>query len=240
VGDAPDEPTPATLGALSNPNGLWVQPDGTFYVLDLGNAKIRKVTPEGEMSTLIAMDSLPVGRGLWVAPDESEVLIAAGSEVRRWTPEGGSEVVAGGFASLGMVLRSPDGRILVGDRAGHRVYAVGTDGTTTPIAGTSTSGPFQEGARALETPLDEPRAIWPYGGGLFIGLHNGRRVLYVDAEGITHLILQGSGDTHAGDGEPWDSPGHKIGELRSLSVSAQDLIIVENDAGFVRVVRGGA
>jgi hypothetical protein len=237
-GNGPDDESPATTVALSNPNGIWVQPDGTFYVVDLDNAKIRKVTPDGTARTLVTLDSLPIGRGLWVAPDESELLIAAGSELRRWTQSDGVSVVARDFLGLGMVLRAPDGRILVGDRGAHRVLAVSEDGTTTPIAGTGEPAPFVDGQTALATPLDEPRAIWPHAGGLFIGLHAGRRVLFVDAAGIVHSLLSGAGDSHAGDGERWDTSGDKIGEVRSVTLSpAGDLIIVEHDAGFVRVVR---
>lgn len=238
AGDAPDTPAAAREGALSNPNGLWVQPDGTFYILDLDNAKIRKVTPDGQMSTLIKLESLPIGRGLWVAADESEALIAAGTELLRWTPGGGVEVLANGFDSLGMVLRTDDGRTLAGDRKGHRVYSVGPDGTKTAIAGDGTQGSFVEGNLALLTPLNEPRAIWPYGGGLFVGLHDECRVLYIDATGITHLILRGTAQAHGGDGEAWSTPGDKIGELRSLTIDfAGNLILVEKDEGFVRVLR---
>ena len=234
-GNAPDAATPALEGALSSPNGLWVNPDGTFYIVDLGNAKVRRVTPQGQMSTLFAMASLSVGRGLWVAEDESEALVASGSELLAWTPSGGVRTLASGFGGLGMVLKTKTGRILAGDREGLRVYEVTPDGKRTVIAGNGTSDTFVDGGRATETAFNEPRAIWPYGEGLLVGLHDGCRIIYIDNEGYSHLMLRGSKKSHAGDGEPYDATRATIGEVRSITVDASgNLIFVENDTGVVR------
>lgn len=235
-GDASDEGVEARQGALSSPNGIWVQPDGTFYILDLGNAKVRRVTPDGIMSTFITMEGLSTGRGLWVAVDESEALIAAGTELLSWTSADGVRTLASGFGSLGMVLRTADGRILVGDRGGMRVFEVLADGTKTVVAGNGRADEsFVDGAKATETALDEPRAIWPYAGGILVGLHDGCKIIYVDGEGFAHLMLQGSSSSHSGDGAPYDPSAKTIGEMRSITVNSQgDIIFVENDVGYVR------
>jgi hypothetical protein len=235
-GDALDDGVDARKGALSDPNGIWVQPDGTLYILDLGNAKVRRVTPDGIMSTLIELQSLSTGRGLWVAVDESEALIAAGSELLSWTASDGVRTLASGFGSLGMVLKTPDGRILVGDRGGMRVYEVHADGKKTAMAGNGgAEESFVDGAKATETAFDEPRAIWPYAGGILVGLHNGCKIIYVDSEGFAHLMLQGSSSSHSGDGAPYDPSVKTIGEMRSVTVTSHgDIIFVENDVGYVR------
>jgi hypothetical protein len=237
-GDAADEPGPALEGALSNPNGVWVQDDGRFYIVDLGNSKIRAVSTDGQMRTLVTLDRLVIGRGLWVNEAETEALIADGARLLRWTAEAGVETFAEGFVSLGMVLRLSEDRIVVGDRGGHRVVEIDASGEATPLAGNGLAAPFTDGAKALETALAEPRAVWPYDGGFFVGLHDDCRVIYVDRVGDAHLFLDGSTNSHAGDGEPYDSPGRKIGEVRSVTGAPNgDLIIVENDLGYVRVVR---
>lgn len=237
AGDAPDVEGPALDGQLSNPNGLWVQPDGTFYIVDLDNAKVRKVQ-DGVMSTLFTVDGLSVGRGLWVSADESEALVASGSELLRWTRDGGVKTVASGFGSLGMVLSDAEGMIWIGDRGGHGVWTLDAEGEQKRVAGNGLAGVFSDGAVAIETPFDEPRAVWPFDGGFFVGLHDRCQVLYVDDLGVGHLFLDGSGQAHSGDGEAFDTPGEKIGEVRSVSVAPSgDLIVVENDTGFVRVVR---
>jgi len=237
AGRAPDLETPATQAALSNPNGLWVASSGTVYIVDLDNYRIRRVTPNGMMTTLIRMNDLPVGRGLWVADDESEALIAAGSELRRWTPAEGVTRFASGFGALGMVLKDNAGRILVGDRDGQRVYMLASDGTKTVIAGNGTAGAFVDGSLATEAALNEPRAIWPYGDGLLVGLHDGCKILYVDKEGYAHLMLRGSAKSNAGDGSPYDPTQSTIGEVRSITVDhTGSIVFVENDVGRIRKV----
>lgn len=236
-GDAPDEPGPAREGALHNPNGLWVTKSGNVFILDMDNAKIRKVTPEGEMSTFITLENIAVGRGLWVADDESEAFICNDRILLRWTPENGSKAFSAGFGELGMVLRDDSGRLLVGDRGKNQVFAVEPNGAKVPLVGTGAEGPLVEGRLATETPVPEPRAIWPFKGGLFVGLHDVCRVLFVDDAGVVHQFLTGSTKSHSGDGEDFDTPGRKIGEVRSVSVTPQgDLLIVESDLGYVRRV----
>lgn len=239
AGNAPNVAAPANQGALSNPNGLWVSATDTVYIVDLDNRKIRRVTPDGMMSTLITLTSLVTGRGLWVADDESEALIASGTTLYRWTPAQGAVPFALGFRELGMVLRTPDGRILAGDRGGRRAYEIAEDGKKRVIAGNGTTGPFIDGGLATKIGFDEPRAIWPLGGGLLVGLHNGCKIIYIDDEGYAHLMLQGTGSSHGGDGLPYDPTKRLIGELRSVTVDVQgNLIFVENDKGYVRRIKG--
>ena len=45
-------PAAATNLQLNFPNGLWVRADGTVYVLDTENGRVRRVTTNGVMSTL--------------------------------------------------------------------------------------------------------------------------------------------------------------------------------------------
>ena len=44
--------TIATNVAMNQPNGLWVRGDGTVYVLDTGNGKVRRLDTNGMMTTL--------------------------------------------------------------------------------------------------------------------------------------------------------------------------------------------
>ena len=137
-----------------------------------------------------------------------------------------------------MVLRAPDGRVWVGDRGGNQVLSISDAGQVQAQAGDPNASTYQDGASALQAALLEPRAIWPFLGGWFIGLHGGNKVVYLDDRGTTHLFLDGGAGAHAGDGEPFDTPGAKINEVRSLTLSmGGDMIIVESDAGYVRVVK---
>lgn len=242
AGDGSDGPVAATTVALYDPNGLDVHADGTFYILDLGNAKVRKVTPDGILTTLFSIPTgLLIGRGLWVADDESEALVTSADRVKRWRPADGVTDFATGFIDLGMVLRVAPGRVLIADRGGFRVFEARGEGDcmdVVPIAGIGMPGATSPGSLATETPFWEPRAIWPYpGGGLFVGTHRGSQVFFIDTAGRVHLFLDGANGAFAGDGQPYHTPGQKVSELRSLALNpAGDLVITESDEGRVRVV----
>jgi len=54
----------ATEVPLDHPNGVWVNRQGGFYILDLNNNKIRRVDTEGNMTTVIHdPDGISLGRG---------------------------------------------------------------------------------------------------------------------------------------------------------------------------------
>ncbi len=121
VGFNGDGPAPATTLQLNNPNGLFVFPDGTVYLLDPGNRRIRRVGTDGIMTTIVTnpatepgqtpnngYDWYPSGRALWVSPDQQLIYytnefapiqpaavgaVALGATVKKWTPAGGIEVV---------------------------------------------------------------------------------------------------------------------------------------------------
>ena len=141
-----DGPALATTLQIDRPNGLFVFPDGTVYLLDPGNLRIRRVTPDGMMTTIVTnpgtdtgqtpgtgFDWYPSGRALWVSPDQQLIyftneyaptppsIIADGACVKKWTPAGGIEIVchkALGFSNPGNIAVNPvDGKLYVTDRA---------------------------------------------------------------------------------------------------------------------------
>ncbi|MFK8000456.1 MAG: hypothetical protein AB8H86_12725 [Polyangiales bacterium] len=233
-----DAPRAATAAALDNPNGLWVRDDGTFYILDLGNDRVRAVDIDGQIRTLFEIGGAGAGRGLWVADDETLAYVAAGTRLLRWTPDGGVEVLASGFSSLANLHVAPDGTLGVTDRGAHLVYALADDGTRTVIAGNGTTDGGGDGMPALETGLDEVRGIWfhPEGGAL-LATHDGSQIWYLDVAGYVHLMVDGDKGEHSGDGEPYDSPGEKISEARAVTMDgAGNILITERDEGHVRRV----
>lgn len=61
----------------------------------------------------------------------------------------------------------------------------------------------------------------------------------MDCEGLIHLVVQGagSGNTNAGNDQPWTVPGDKITEPRAIHLATNgDLLITTNDKGFIRSV----
>jgi serine/threonine-protein kinase len=239
AGDDGDIPGPGTARRLSSPNGIWVRGDGTVYILDLDNSKIRRLDTNGILTTLFRVsDGINTGRGLWVKDDESLVYFASGTALRKWTPSGGVKTVASGFVELGNIVVDPSGVLVATDRGANRVFQVSKGGTKTPIAGNGDVVGGGDGATALSTGLAGVRGIWflPTGGYL-LATHQGSQVWYVDVAGTIHLFVDGSPAANSGDGEYFRTPGPKISEVRAVTMDKQGrIIITENDAGFVRTI----
>lgn len=237
-GDDGDGPLSGASAHLYQPNGLWVRADGTVYILDLGNRKIRKLDTNGELSTLFDVPSLGTGRGLWVADDERLAYVCSGGVVKRWSAEAGLEDYASGFHELGN-LAVVDGRVFVTDRGAHRVFELDPGGTAEPIAGNGLVAPLVDGAPALEASLNGVRGIFPSdAGGFFLATHEGSKVIYLDSEGFVHVFVDGARGAHSGDGEPLSTPGYKVSEVRNVTVNPDgDVLVTENDLGYVRVTR---
>lgn len=226
---------------LNFPNGLYTFPNGTTYIYDLGNNMIRRLSVDGELTTVFADPSgLQIGRGLWVSPDESTIYYSSGSEVRRWTESDGVSVVAAGFVALGNLTVDPnDGSLVATDRGGHAVYRILADGSKTRIAGTGGTSGGVSGQPATQVALDEVRGIHFHPeGGYFLATHQGGQVWFVDDSDAIHLVVDGDDErtTHAGDGLPLDSPGRKVSEPRAVTMAPNgDLLITEHDGGYIRV-----
>ena len=239
AGDDGDAPALGAKSHLNQPNGLWVKPDGTVYILDLGNRKVRRLDPGGTLSTLFEAATLRTGRGLWVADDESLAYVCSGNQVLRWKPETGVAVFSQPFAELGNLFVDSDGILFVTDRGANRVFRVDADGTAYAIAGSgATSGPIDH-QLALEAPLNGVRGIWGSAtSGLLLATHEGSQVLYLDSTGYFHVLVDGALGLHTGDGEPLTAPGQKLSEVRNVTINPQGaLLITENDLGFIRIAR---
>jgi len=244
-GDAPDDWSPATQVGLYWPNGLWVQPDGTVYILDLGNSKVRVLATNGLMRTLFSVPGgILAGRGLWVSPDASLVYVASLMTVKKWTPTGGVTDYAFGFTELGNLVVDPNGYLVVTDRGGHSVWRVFEDGSRVRIAGNGTpsnSPGGGDGGLATLTGLDGVRGVWFLpNGAFFVCTHRGSQVWYVDPGGYIHLFLNGHrSETHAGDGTWFYNPyEYRVSECRAVTVDHEsNLLLTEHDAGYVRKVQ---
>ena len=180
-----DGPAPATSLQLSNVNGLFVFPNGTVYLLDPGNHRIRCVTTNGQMTTIVndlTTNWYPSGRALWVSPDEQLIyythefapvgtnIIADGATIKKWTTTNGIETVcskAVGFRNPANCAVNPvDGKLYICDRAEEDTTKIATglfriDGPDlrTRITGNISSPIIDSGQLALNSFLDQPRGL---------------------------------------------------------------------------------
>lgn len=215
-----DGPAPATSLQLFSPNGLFVFPNGTVYLLDPGNHRIRRVGTNGMMTTIVNDPEprwYPSGRALWVSDDEQLIyytheyapvppsIIADGATVKQWTAGDGIATVcskAVGFRNPGNIAVNPiNGLLYVTDRAEEDankiaggLFRIDGPDQRTRITGNITQPLADDGQLALNSYIDGPRGIaFRPDGSYFICGHKNGPIWFVDTAGVMHKYLQGSG-----------------------------------------------
>jgi hypothetical protein len=195
AGNGPDNLIIATAVQLNAPNGLWVRGDGTVYVLDTGNGKIRRLDTNGTMQTLVTVaGGITTGRGVWVKDDESLAFFASGSDLKRWTPSGGVDTLNNNFNELGTFIVDPHGNIIAADRGANKIYFLdatgGKVGSRDVLFGDGNTNSVVEGTLAKTNSLYGVRSVWPFPtGGYLLASHEGSQVHYVDPAGIIHVFV---------------------------------------------------
>ena len=150
----PGDGGPATQATMSYPTAVAVAPDGSLYIGEYWGARVRRVGPDGIISTVAGnggygfsgdggpatQASISAANGLAVARDGSLYIAAANSTVRRVGPDGIINTVAGngtaGFSGDGGpapqalfsnpqgVAVAPDGSLYIADRSNNRIRRV--------------------------------------------------------------------------------------------------------------------
>jgi hypothetical protein len=244
---------PARQCLLNGPQNAYPLPDGSFYILDSLNMRVRRVDRDGNLTTIINEASV-LSRGLWVRRDAQVIYYCTNTQLKRWTPNlgaGPGVPVALGFLEAGNIDVDPAGNIYICDRDAAAVYEIppnfGGQFVTDVqrVAGLGSSSLVDSHSEANGLPATQVGLVGVRGiafhplGGYFLATHKGGDIWYVDSAGLAWLFVQGnSGNTH--DPNPsvvptlWDV----MSEPRSVSVSLSgDVVIACNDAGFVRIVK---
>jgi hypothetical protein len=237
---------PALSTQLTDPNGVFALADGTFYIVDLGNQRIRRVGTDGQCTTVVTEPTGLRGRALWVSPDEKTIYYAgidggSSPSLKRWSQQDGIVVISSGFVSLGNITVDRDGRPIVTEDIGNRVYRIGSNGDKTLIAGNGSTFGGGDGFAAVDTGLNRVRGVACLpNGGMFVATQKGSHVWYIDTAGIIHKAMDCSatGSVNAGNDQPWTTPGVKMSEPRAISLAPNgDLLITASDFGQIRVVK---
>jgi sugar lactone lactonase YvrE len=124
---------PATAARLYNPSGVAVGSDGTLYIADLNNHRVRKVTPDGLISTVAGASSGFAGDG------------GPAASARLAGPQG--------------VTVDGSGNLYIADTGNRRVRKVTADGKITTVAGSGSAGSGGDNGPAVSAQLGEVRGI---------------------------------------------------------------------------------
>ena len=209
---------PATDALFSTIGGVAALPGGGFLVSDTGNRRIRRVSPDGVVTTV-------AGNG------------RAGS-----SGDGGPAVEAPLRRPMGVAVQA-DGGFLVADSRARRVRRVRPDGVIETVAGNGVKAPAVDGRRATETSLVAPRAVAALPNGAFLIADLGR-VRRVGSAGYITTVAGDGGTEWGRDADagelPWpegnffDGIG---GPAKRASIGPVTWVAVANDGSYL--IRSG-
>lgn len=168
----------AYLAQLSAPFGLAVAPDGTYFIAENQNYCVRKVDPDGKISTY------------------------AGTTVKGYSGDGGPAIEAE-LSTVNDIALDGLGRLLIADFQNSAVRSVDTQGIISTVAGNRTTGYSGDGGPATEAALNRPNfiAVFPDNSFLISDPYN-YRVRYVNSAGQIQTVAGDGTSEYGGDNQP--------------------------------------
>lgn len=242
----------ATDATLRLPRGLTLASDGSFYIGDTNHYVVRRVDPQGIITTV------------------------AGTRSFTYSGDGGPALEAGFGYPWGVAV-ADDGQIYIADAGANRVRRVDTEGVITTIAGNGEAGSSGDGGPATMASLNHPADLaFDQSGRLLIagsGVSSLRRVdlvtgtiatvpgtegvfavtvdagnnIYftthsqvkrVDARTQSVVVVAGSERGFGGDGGPATEANFR--DLRGVAVTpGGDILVSDSGNNRVRRISGG-
>jgi len=222
----------ATQAALARPLGVATAPDGSLYIADTYNSRIRRVGTDGIITTVAGNGAFAfMGDGgpalqaafggpqaVLVARDGSLYIADPGSyRIRRVAPDGIITTVAGNglpffngdgipatqasMAPFGIALSLDGSSLYIADGANHRIRRVGLDGIVTTVAGAGFGAFFGDGGQAVQAGLNQPYGVTiGIEGSLYIADRNNLRIRRVAPDGIISTVAGNGMSGFSGDG----------------------------------------
>ncbi len=244
-------------GAVNNPYGLRIGPDGALYICEIGNHRIRRMDLTTRDLTTIVGDLREPYELIFDKSGNLYFVDMPAQCVRVWNKRSEMLTTVAGTGTAGFSgddgparraqLRTPHsiawdamGRLLICDIGNHRIRRVDPrSGVIETAAGTGEGKPTPDGATVAGTPLHGPRAIdLDREGRLFVALREGNSVYCIEKGMYRHVA--GTGEKgYSGDGG--DARRAKLSGPKGISCAADGSIYfadTENHA-IRRVDKGG-
>jgi trimeric autotransporter adhesin len=218
----------ATTALLSLPSDVAVARDGTVYVADFDNQRIRRLGADGKIITVAGGGKGTLADGSFgpdvdigfassiaVDGDNLYLLTIRDSTLEVWMVDpghsmhfvkqlGAADVAFSAFWArpVGGLAVGNDGTLYIADRAGNRVWKYSRDHQLSVFAGTGEAGSSGDGAAAKDARLHSPigLAVDDQRGYLYIADSGNNRVRKVDRSGVIGPAA-GAGGFYGDDGD---------------------------------------
>jgi len=207
----------ATLAQLDHPAGIAIDADGSVYIADLGNRRVRKISPDGIISTI-------AGNGtLGFSGDGAQATLA--------TMRGPDGVTVDGAGNVYFTDGTP---LYPGTGNNNRVRVIATDDTIYTIAGDGSIGAFGDGGNAISGGLANPFGIsFDASGNLLIADTNNYRIRKVTSTGSISTVAGGGAELTL----PYGTAVDAAGNLYIADAGGQRVFKVNTD-GVIHTLAG--
>ncbi len=156
---------PATSAQLNYPSGITIAPNGTLYIADYGNGRIRAISSAGIITTIAGNG----GQGAWVAD--------------------GTPALEASLSPFAMNF-GPNALMYVADD--REVLRLEPNGTFTRVLGENDNeyaGLYGVGGSARSASADGANGVAiDWRGNIYVSGSNTKAILMVDAQGIVHSL----------------------------------------------------
>ena len=209
---------PAAAAELNNPFAIARGPDGALYICDTDNQRIRKVAPDGTISTV------------------------AGNGTRGYSGDGGPATQAA-LNEPYEVRWDQGGNMFFVERLNHLVRRVDAKtGVVSTVTGNGQAGVSGDGGPAASAQMKEPHSlVFDHAGDLYICDIGNNRVRKIDTKSGTISTFAGTGEKKpTPDGAP--IAGTPLSGPRALDVDRDGnlwLALREGNALYRLDLRGG-
>lgn len=160
---------PAAGALLNTPYGVAVDGSGNIYLADLGNARIRRIAPDGTISTIAGGGGTPALQA------------------------DGHPAIQASLAAPRNVTVDASGNVYFSDFVDHRVYQININGILLRVAGSGSPGSAGDNGPALLAQLNSPAGLAIDGtGALYIADSGNARIRRV-VRGVITAVTSISG-----------------------------------------------
>jgi sugar lactone lactonase YvrE len=203
---------PATQATFAGPTGVTLAADGSLFIADADNHRIRRMGLDGLITTV------------------------AGNGESSYGSDGGLATQTGlNFPEA--VALAADGSLYIADSGDRRIRRVGPDGIITTVAGNGQFGSSGDGDLATEATLLLPTGVvLAADGSLFIADPWSGRIRWVSPDGLITTVAGGGLAGSSGDGGP-ATQAH-LSWPTGMALAADGSLFIA-DAGDSRIRRVG-